>query len=113
MSKKSRRFFPQRKAYGFLIEIYELSLLKDLCFLHKKVEVKIMNKPVEHALNSYYTAERIQGELYFHMAQRIAQTLLADKLISQKEFYILSDINRETFPPLFAEILPKTLEISY
>lgn len=72
-----------------------------------------MNKSIENSLNSYYTAERIQGELYFHMAQRIAQTLLADKLISQKEFYILSDINRETFSPLFAEILPKTLEISH
>lgn len=72
-----------------------------------------MNKSIENTLNSYYTDERIHGELYFHMAQRIAKTLLADKLISQKEFYILSDINRETFPPLFAEILPKTLEISH
>lgn len=70
-----------------------------------------MNKSVENKLNSYYTAERIQGELFFHMAQRIAKDMLEDKLIGQKEFYILSDINRETFPPLFAEISPKTLEI--
>lgn len=70
-----------------------------------------MNKSVENTLNSYYTAERIQGELFFHMAQRIAKDMLEDKLIGQKEFYILSDINRETFPPLFTEISPKTLEI--
>ncbi|WP_296825757.1 SHOCT domain-containing protein [uncultured Megasphaera sp.] len=70
-----------------------------------------MNKSVENTLNSYYTAERIQGELFFHMAQRIAKDMLEDKLIGQKEFYILSDINRETFSPLFAEISPKTLEI--
>lgn len=72
-----------------------------------------MNKSIENTLNSYYTAERIQDELYFHMAKHIAKALLEDKRISQKEFYILSDINRETFPPLFAEILPKTLEISH
>lgn len=70
-----------------------------------------MNKSVENTLNSYYTAERIQDELYFHMAQRIAKAMLEDKLINQKEFCILSNINRETFSPLFAEILPKTLEI--
>lgn len=70
-----------------------------------------MNKSVENTLNSYYTAERIQGELCFHMAQRIAKDMLEDNLIDQKEFYILSDINRETFSPLFAEILPKILEI--
>lgn len=70
-----------------------------------------MNKSVENTLNSYYTAKRIQSELFFHMAQRIAKDMLEDKLIGQKEFYILSDINRETFPPLFAEISPKTLEI--
>ena len=58
-----------------------------------------MNKSVENTLNSYYTAERIQGELFFHMAQRIAKDMLEDKLIDQKEFYILSDINR-----IFTEI---------
>ncbi len=99
------------EAYGFLIEIYKFSSLKELCFLHRKVEVRFMNKSVENTLNSYYTAERIQGELYFHMAQRIAKAMLEDELISQKEFCILSNINRETFSPLFAEILPKTLEI--
>ncbi|MCB5702404.1 hypothetical protein LIQ46_05460 [Megasphaera elsdenii] len=70
-----------------------------------------MNKSVENTFNPYYTAERIQGELYFYMAQRIAKAMLEDKLISQKEFGILSNINRETFSPLFAEIFPKPLEI--
>ena len=60
----------------------------------------------------YYTTERLQSELCFHMAQRIARAMLANHLISKKEFHILSNINRETFPTLFAEILPKGLEIS-
>lgn len=60
----------------------------------------------------YYTTERLQSEVCFHMARRIARTMLANHLISKKEFRILSNINRETFPPLFAEILPKGLEIS-
>lgn len=62
--------------------------------------------------NPYYTVERIQDELYFHMAQRITKAMLDNHLISQKEFHILTNINRETFPPLFAEILQKGLEIS-
>lgn len=41
IEQKSRRSFPLRKAYGFLIEIYEFSLLKEFCFLHKKVEVRL------------------------------------------------------------------------
>ena len=60
----------------------------------------------------YYTTERLQSEICFHMAQRIAKAMLANHLISKKEFHILSNINREPFPPLFAEILPKGLEIS-
>ena len=72
-----------------------------------------MNKPVEHALNSYYTAERIQGELYFHMAQRIAQTLLADKLISQKRILYPLRHQSRNISSLICGNIAKTLEISH
>ena len=37
----------------------------------------------------YYTTGRLQSELCFHMAQRIARAMLANHLISKKEFRIL------------------------
>lgn len=57
--------------------------------------------------NSYFTQERIQGDLDYRMAQDIAKNMLDDGLISVAEFNKLTAINRETFSPLFAEIMPK------
>ena len=55
----------------------------------------------------YFTQERIQGDLDYKRAQAIAKTMLDSGLISVAEFNKLSDINLETFSPLFAEIYPK------
>ena len=41
------------------------------------------------------------------MAQQIAKSMLDSGLISSTEFNKLSDINLETFSPLFVEIYPK------
>ena len=59
------------------------------------------------ALSGYFTQERIQGDLDYKRAQTIAKTMLDSGLISVAEFNKLSDINLETFSPLFAEIYPK------
>ena len=48
-----------------------------------------------------------QGDLDYRRAQTIAKKLLDDGLISVAEFNKLTAINRETFSPLFAEIMPK------
>ena len=40
-------------------------------------------------------------------AQTIAKKMLDDRLISVAEFNKLTAINRETFSPLFAEIVPE------
>ena len=53
----------------------------------------------------YFTQERIQGDLDYGRA--IAKKMLDDGLISVAEFNKLTAINRETFSPLFAEIMPK------
>ncbi len=66
-----------------------------------------MTKYMNSKSASYYTEERIQGELYFCLAQEMAQALLAKGLISKREYIRLYDINRETFHPLFAEIMPR------
>ena len=57
--------------------------------------------------SGYFTQERIQGDLNYKRAQAIAKTMLYSGLISVAEFNKLSDINLETFSPLFAEIYPK------
>ena len=57
--------------------------------------------------SGYFTQERIQGDLNYKRAQAIAKTMLDSVLISVAEFNKLSDINLETFSPLFAEIYPK------
>ena len=59
------------------------------------------------APTGYFTQERIQGDLNYKMAQQIAKSMLDSGLISSTEFNKLSDINLETFSPLFAEIYPK------
>ena len=57
--------------------------------------------------SGYFTQERIQGDLDYKMAQQIAKSMLDSGLISSTEFNKLSDINLETFSPLFVEIYPK------
>ena len=59
------------------------------------------------APSGYFTQERIQGDLDYKMAQQIAKSMLDSGLISSTEFNKLSDINLETFYPLFAQIYPK------
>jgi len=59
------------------------------------------------APSGYFTQERIQGDLDYKMAQQIAKSMLDSGLISSTEFNKLSDINLETFSPLFVEIYPK------
>ena len=59
------------------------------------------------APTGYFTQERIQGDLDYKRAQAIAKMMLDSGLISVAEFNKLSDINLETFSPLFAEIYPK------
>jgi predicted transcriptional regulator len=54
----------------------------------------------------YITQERIQGDLDYKMAQRIAKFMMDSGLISADEFNKLSDINLKTFSPLYAEIYP-------
>lgn len=66
-----------------------------------------MTNETTNVQSGYFTQERIQGDLDYKIAQRIAKNMLDSDLISVDEFNKLSDINLETFSPLFAEIYPK------
>jgi len=61
--------------------------------------------------SGYFTQERIIGDIDYHRAQHLAKSMLDAGLISDDEFNKLSAINRETFSPLFAEIMPETLDV--
>jgi hypothetical protein len=67
----------------------------------------VMTDEITNVQSGYFTQERIQGDLDYRTAQTIAKKMLDDGLISVAEFNKLTAINRETFSPLFAEIMPK------
>ena len=60
-----------------------------------------MTDEITNVQSGYFTQERIQGDLDYRRAQTIAKKMLDDGLNK------LPAINRETFSPLFAEIMPK------
>ena len=66
-----------------------------------------MTDKTTNVQSGYFTQERIQGDLDYCRAQAIAKKMLDNGLISMTEFNKLNAINRETFSPLFAEIMPK------
>ena len=66
-----------------------------------------MTDEITNVQSGYFTQERIQGDLDYRREQTIAKKMLDDGLISVAEFNKLTAINRETFSPLFAEIMPK------
>ena len=49
----------------------------------------------------------IQQDYDYFMAQEASEALLSAGLISLVEFNKLTQLNRDTFSPLFAEIMPK------
>ena len=66
-----------------------------------------MTDEITNVQSGYFTQERIQGDLDYRRSQTIAKKMLDAGLISVAEFNKLTAINRETFSPLFAEIMPK------
>lgn len=63
------------------------------------------NAPLQ--LRENWTPEEVQRDYDYFMAQKAAEQLLKDKLISLSEFDKLTQINRETFYPYLVELMPK------
>ena len=56
--------------------------------------------------------QKIIDELNYYKAQAITELLYARDLITFDEYDKLTDLNRQTFSPLYADLLPKSLEKS-
>lgn len=53
------------------------------------------------------TQEELQRDYNYYRAQKTAETMLERGLISLSEFNKLTQINRDTFSPFLAEIMPE------
>ena len=51
---------------------------------------------------------RLQCDYNYFLAQKAAERLLCEKLISQAEFNKLTRLNRDTFSPDLVELMQKT-----
>ena len=54
-----------------------------------------------------WTPKEVKRDYDYFMAQKAAELLLENKLISLSEFYKLTELNRKTFYPYLAELMPK------
>lgn len=60
----------------------------------------------------HYGTTKIIDEINYFKAQSITDLLYQQNLISFVEYDKLTELNRQTFSPLFADLFPKTLEKS-
>lgn len=64
----------------------------------------------EHIKNSTptreITTEQLQREFNYFRAERLLKTLLEKGLITPLEFNKITELNRKTFSPFLAEIMP-------
>lgn len=56
--------------------------------------------------------QKIIDELDYFRAQAITELLYTQRLISFVEYDKLTELNRQTFSPLYSDLFPKTLEKS-
>jgi hypothetical protein len=56
--------------------------------------------------------QKIIDEVNYHKAQKITESLYKSGLISFDEYDKLTQLNRQSFSPLFVDLLPKTLDLS-
>ena len=56
--------------------------------------------------------QKIIDEVNYHKEQAITELLYARGMITFDEYDKLTDLNRQSFSPLYADLLPKTLEKS-
>ena len=56
--------------------------------------------------------QKIIDELNYYKAQALTELLYARDMITFDEYDKLTDLNRQTFSPMYADLLPKSLEKS-
>ncbi|MCX7714284.1 MAG: hypothetical protein N2171_00930 [Clostridia bacterium] len=60
----------------------------------------------EGGMNSTHSQEQMQREVDYVRAQQILTSMLEKGLITLSEFNKITELNRKTFSPLLAEIMP-------
>ena len=60
----------------------------------------------EGGMNSSTSQEQMQREVDYVRAQQILTSMLEKGLITLSEFNKITELNRKTFSPLLAEIMP-------
>ncbi len=55
-------------------------------------------KPISH--------EQLQREFDYHRAEKILRKMLEKELVSQEEFNKIMRLNRKSFSPILAQIMP-------
>ena len=69
----------------------------------------ITNKmPETHCESKLVPQEQLQNELDYMIAQRILKSMLDNGLISLLEFNQITILNRQSFSPALAQIMPKS-----
>ena len=67
---------------------------------------QVCNTTLQHEEKNW-ASEEVQRDYDYFMAQKAAELLLENKLISLSEFHKLTELNRKTFYPYLAELMPK------
>ena len=70
-----------------------------------EVTQQLCNTTLQQKKN--WTPEEVQRDYDYFMAQKAAELLLENRLISLSEFDKLTELNRKTFYPYLAELMPK------
>ena len=70
-----------------------------------KVTQPLCNTALQQEKN--WAPEEVQRDYDYFMAQKAAELLLENKLIALSEFHKLTELNRKTFYPYLAELMPK------
>lgn len=56
--------------------------------------------------------QKVIDEIQYYQAKKLTDLLYANGLISFVEYDKLTQLNRQTFSPMFVDLFPKTLEKS-
>ena len=62
-------------------------------------------RQVSASAKKAFSAEELQGEYDFYVAQKLLRSLLDHGLISVAEFDKITELNRQSFSPPLAEIM--------
>ena len=78
-----------------------------------------LNTPSKQRLNVriakgavFMEQNQVIDEINYYKAQAITELLYARGMITFDEYDKLTDLNRQTFSPMYADLLPKSLEKS-